>query len=83
MGEEGRTFVEALLMMGYGKTGLQEDALKVLERIDTPREIKVFVSPTCPYCPQQAVNALKAALEKPELISLEIIMVRESGWITC
>jgi thioredoxin reductase (NADPH) len=76
MGEEGRTFVEALLMMGNGKAGLNEDSSKILERIDSPRRIKVFVSPSCPYCPQQAVNALKAACEKPDLISLEIIDIQ-------
>jgi thioredoxin reductase (NADPH) len=36
----------------------------------------VFVSATCPYCPQQALNALKAAVEKPDLISLEIIDIQ-------
>ena len=76
LGEEGRTFVEALIMMGYRKTGLNEDSIKVLQRIDSPRHVKVFVSPTCPYCPQQAVNALKAAIEKPEMISLEIIDIQ-------
>lgn len=76
IGEEGRTFVEALIMMGYRSTGLGEESLKVLEKIDSPRDVKVFVSPTCPYCPQQAVNALKAAVERPELISLEIIDIQ-------
>ena len=36
----------------------------------------MFVSPSCPYCPQQAVNAVKAAVENPELISLEIIDIQ-------
>ena len=76
MGEEGRTFVEALIMLGYKKTDLSEESLKVLEKIQSPRDIKVFVSPTCPYCPQQAVNALKVAFEKPEMISLEIIDIQ-------
>ncbi len=76
VGEEGRTFVEALMIMGYGETGLSAESRKVLHRIDTSREIKVFVSPTCPYCPQQAVNALKAAVERPEIISLEIIDIQ-------
>lgn len=73
IGEEVRTFVQALEMMGFGKTNLSKDSLKILGRIDSPRRLKLFVSPTCPYCPQQAVNALKAAFEKPDLISLEII----------
>ncbi len=76
VGEEGRTFVEALLMMGYRQTGLNEDAAQILKKIDSPRQIKVFVSPSCPYCPQQAVNALKAAIERPDIISLEIIDIQ-------
>ncbi len=76
MGEEGRTFLETLLLVGMGQSNLSEQALKVIKKIDTPRDIKVFVSPTCPYCPQQAVNAVKAAIELPELISLEIIDIQ-------
>lgn len=76
LGEEGRTFVEALIMMGYQTPQLSDASAKVLEKIDSPRHMKVFVSPTCPYCPQQAVNALKATISKPDLISLEIIDIQ-------
>ncbi|MEJ2723631.1 MAG: thioredoxin family protein [Deltaproteobacteria bacterium] len=76
VGEEARSFIEALLMMGHRKTDLGEQSLRVLKGIDSPRHIKLFVSPSCPYCPQQAVNALKAAIEKPDLISLEIIDIQ-------
>ena len=72
-GEEVRTFVQVLIMMGQGMTSLQPQARKILDKIEGPRNIKIFVSPTCPYCPQQAVNALMAAIEKPETVSLEII----------
>jgi thioredoxin reductase (NADPH) len=76
IGEEGRTFFEALFLMGSGKSGLSEQSTKILKRIDSHRSIKVFVSATCPYCPQQAVNALKAVIEKPDLLSLEIIDIQ-------
>jgi thioredoxin reductase (NADPH) len=76
VGEEARTFVEALLMIGHGKSGLSKESLKVLNKIDTELQIKVFVSPSCPYCPQQAVNALKAVVEKPEKLSLAIIDIQ-------
>ena len=76
LGEEGRTFVEALLLMGSGKSGLSEQSIRMLNRLDTPRNIKLFVSPTCPYCPQQAVNALRAAVEKPDVVTLEIIDIQ-------
>jgi thioredoxin reductase (NADPH) len=76
MGEEGRTLLEAIILIGLRKSNLGEQALKVLKRINSQRNVKVFVSPTCPYCPQQAVSALKAAVESPELISLEIIDIQ-------
>jgi thioredoxin reductase (NADPH) len=76
MGEEARTFLETLILVGLGQSNLSESSRKVIRRIDSPRQIKLFVSPTCPYCPQQAVNAVRAAIELPELISLEIIDIQ-------
>jgi thioredoxin reductase (NADPH) len=76
IGEETRTIVEAVIMIGYGEANLSKESKKILARITSPRKIKLFVSPTCPYCPQQAVNALKAVIEKPDLISLEIIDIQ-------
>jgi thioredoxin reductase (NADPH) len=76
IGEEGRTLVEAVVLIGLGKTSLSDQSLKIIEKIDSPRQVKVFSSPTCPYCPQQAVNALKAAIGKPGLISLEIVDIQ-------
>ena len=76
LGEEGRIFLEAVILIGLQKSNLNEQSLQVIKRIDTPRNIKVFVSASCPYCPQQALNALKAAVEKPDLVSLEIIDIQ-------
>ena len=76
MGEEGRSFLEAMLLVGAGKSELSDQSLKVVERIESPRQLKIFVSPTCPYCPQQVVNGLKAAIQKPDMISLEIIDIQ-------
>jgi thioredoxin reductase (NADPH) len=73
LGEEARLFLEAILLLGNRKSGLSDDSKKILNRIVSPRHIKVFISSSCPYCPQQAMNALKAAIEKPELISVELV----------
>jgi len=73
VGEEGRTFLETLILVGRKQSNFNDQARKVIQNINSRRQIKVFVSPTCPYCPQQAVNTVRAAIEKPELISLEII----------
>ena len=76
MGEEARTLLETLILVGLGQSHLSDQSLNVIKKIDSARNIKVFVSPTCPYCPQQAVNAVKAAVELPEYVSLEIIDIQ-------
>jgi thioredoxin reductase (NADPH) len=76
MGEEARTFLEIMILVGLGKSQLSDQSMNVIKKIDSPRNVKVFVSPTCPYCPQEAVNAVKAAIEMPEYVSLEIIDIQ-------
>lgn len=46
LGEEAKTFAEAIMMIGYGETGIGNEGRNVLERINDKRDIKVFVSPT-------------------------------------
>jgi thioredoxin reductase (NADPH) len=46
LGEEGRTFIEALIMLGYQESHLSDASSSVLGKIDSNRDIKVFVSPT-------------------------------------
>lgn len=73
LGHEVQTFMEALSIIGYQESGLSKEALKVLAKLDSPRALKIFVSPTCPYCPQVAANGIRVAVARPDLISLEII----------
>ena len=73
LGEEGRTLVETLVLLGHGHSGLSEQAAAVVKSLIEPRRVMVFVSPTCPYCPQQAVNAIKAAVENPDMVETEIV----------
>lgn len=46
LGEEARTFAEAIMMIGYGEAGIGAEGKKILGRINEKRNIKVFVSPT-------------------------------------
>lgn len=77
-GEEGRTLVGMILLVGFRTGNMNEQSIKVLQRMASRREIKVFVSPTCPYCPEQAINAVKAAIERPEKVSVEIIDIQSN-----
>ena len=58
MGEEGRSFLELIMLLGLGESHLNDPSLQIAKKIDAPRSVKVFVSATCPYCPQQTVNAI-------------------------
>ena len=75
-GEEGRAFIELVILLGTGKSGLSKDSGKILSRITDKKHVRLFVSPTCPYCPQQAFNAFRAAIARPGQVSLEIIDVQ-------
>ncbi len=77
-GEEARTLVGMILLLGFRTGNMSEQSRKVMEKIGSKREVKVFVSPTCPYCPDQAINAVKAVIERPEIVSLEIIDIQSN-----
>lgn len=79
VGEEGRSFLIALMMASTGNTLLTEPAVaKIKEQLRDKRDIQIFVSPTCPYCPQQVLAAFSAAIVKPDLISAEIVEIYEN-----
>ncbi|MEN6487237.1 MAG: FAD-dependent oxidoreductase [Syntrophobacteraceae bacterium] len=75
-GEEGRTFLGTLILLGVRTSNFNEQSVKLAQKLSEPRAVKVFVSPTCPYCPEQALNAVRAAIERPDLISLEIVDIQ-------
>ena len=77
-GEEGRTLVGMIMLLGFRTSNLSEQSQKIMKKIGSKREVKVFVSPTCPYCPDQAINAVKAAMERPDIVSLEIIDIQSN-----
>lgn len=79
LGEEGRSFLIAIMMASTGKGLLTEPALKkISDELREKRDIQVFVSPTCPYCPQQVLSAFSAAIVKPELVSAEAVEIYEN-----
>lgn len=77
LGEEGRTFVSALALASTGKSGLAEVAAEVLEQLEEKRQVMVFVTPDCPYCPGQGLNAIRCAIARPDLVSAEIVEIDE------
>lgn len=74
--EESRSFVRTLMMVGGIERELTDQSRKIMDTIDGKRRLKLFTSPTCPYCPQQVINAVKAVIARPDLISLEVIDIQ-------
>lgn len=77
-GEEGRSFIETLRMVSNDNSGLSRDSKKRLSKLKAKRRIQIFVTPTCPYCPGEVLNANRAAVEKPNLISSECVESSEN-----
>lgn len=77
-GEEARSFLQALFMLSAADSRLTEASRRRLAGLSERRHIKVFVSPTCPYCPDQVLLAFGAAIERPELVSAEAIDIVEN-----
>ena len=78
LGEEGRSLLVAILMASTGKSVLTAPAMEKIAGLKEKRDVQVFVSPTCPYCPQQVLSAFAAAIVKPDLISAEAIEIYEN-----
>ena len=77
-GEELRTLLLTLIMVSTGTTVLSDASRSRLSDLKDKRDVKVFVSPTCPYCPLQAIIAISAAIEKTGLVTTEIIDIYEN-----
>ncbi|MCD6417881.1 thioredoxin family protein [bacterium] len=67
-GYEFASLLEDILMISTGESGLSDSTKKALEKIDTPIDIKVFVTPTCPYCPQAVLMAHKLAFQSEHIV---------------
>jgi glutaredoxin-like protein len=66
-GYEFASFLEALRVVASGDSGLAPATRQKLTSITTALELQVFVTPTCPYCPQAVLTAFRFALESPNV----------------
>lgn len=66
-GYEFSAFVDLLLDVGEGYSGLQPETKAALHRLDTDIAIQVFVAAQCPYCPAVAQLAQRMAVESARI----------------
>lgn len=75
-GYEFASFLEAILLVSRGESGLADDIEKEVKSINEPVHIQVFVTPTCPYCQQAALTSYAMALANDNIRS-DIVEVSE------
>ena len=68
-GQEFGAYVRDIVAVSTGESGLDEDIKAELAEIDEAVNIKVFVTLTCPHCPQAVETAHKFAIENPNITS--------------
>ncbi|MFO8058955.1 MAG: thioredoxin family protein [bacterium] len=61
-GYEFTTLIEDILMVAKGDPGLSKDALEEAAQINEKVNLEVFISPTCPVCPNMVKAAHKLAM---------------------
>lgn len=58
-GYEFSSLLESILLIGTGEHGLKPELVEQIKSINEPVHLQVFVTPTCPYCPQAVITAHK------------------------
>ena len=75
-GYEFSTLLKDIVQISRGETELSPETRRVLSRLTAPVHIKVFVTPTCPYCPGMVSLAHQFAMENDN-IKADMIEVNE------
>lgn len=61
-GYEFSSLIESIKLVSMGKPKLSPAGLEFAQGIESPVHIQVFVTPTCPYCPQAVILGFNLAI---------------------
>ncbi len=64
-GYEFTSLLHAIRTVGAGEPELGSETVEALQGLSQPVHIQVFVTPTCPYCPQSVTLAHQMAIASP------------------
>jgi glutaredoxin-like protein len=71
-GYEFTSVIEDIVDVSKGESGLQPKSKEAIAGLTEPVHLQVFVTPTCPYCPQAVRLAHKFAMES-DLITADMV----------
>lgn len=75
-GYEFGSLIHDIIMVGGGESELSAETKQWLANLTDPLHFQVFVTPTCPYCPQAVILAHKMALES-DLVTADMVEATE------
>jgi len=75
-GHEFTSMIVSLVNVSKQESGLSSIVKEKLANITQPVELKVFVTPTCPYCPNAVILAHQMAIES-KMITGEMVEAME------
>lgn len=75
-GYEFTSLLEAVRLVASGDADLTDETRSFLAERSEPIHLQVFVTPTCPYCPQAVVLAHKMALASP-MVRADMVEAQE------
>jgi glutaredoxin-like protein len=75
-GYEFTSLLEAVRMAATGQPDLSDETVEFLSSLSEPVHMQVFVTPTCPYCPQAVVLAHKMAIASP-MVRADMVEAQE------
>lgn len=78
LGHEASSFIETILLVSMGLSGLSAESAKILSNIKKPFSMEVFVTPTCPYCPKAVILANQIAIQLKGLAKSECVESMEN-----
>jgi len=76
LGEEAWAFIDTIVQVSKDESLLTNKSKEKLNQLKEEREILVFVTPTCPYCPYQVLLANNVAIEargKVKSVCIEVL----------
>ncbi|MCX8028859.1 MAG: thioredoxin family protein [Brevinematales bacterium] len=82
LGYEASQIVETIVMVSTGSHEIEDSLSKDLKSIAKPVNIKVFVTPSCPYCPGAAYLANRIAVASDGKVLSEVIEANENPEIS-
>ncbi len=71
-GYELQTLINAIVNVSRGKTSLSDKTKQILSDVKSPVHIQVFVTLTCPHCPEAATVAHELAIES-DMVKADVI----------